>query len=752
MTPQVNVRARLRTWSAPLFPAVAALFFCCASFSVRAQTVPAVITNAADVLALSPTQASNKIPVRVRGVVTAAEPGWRGQFIVQDETGGIFVESKSEAQPEPGDVVEVEGLTQPGAFAPIISKPTWTIVGTAPLPKAKRVSFEQLMSGLEDQQRVEIVGQVRAVTPRMGSTALDYEIASGGYRMHVFGKRPADVDPQIFVGARVRVRGTITASFNAKLRHLMSVVMFVTQTNDFMVEQKEAADPFEKPIIPLSGTAEYRRDIQPGQRVHVQGVVTLQRRGEDFFLEDSTGGLHVQSHQLDTLSVGDVVDAVGFPEFDHQMPVLSDALFRKTTEKRWPAAPNVVSIGQITNGLHHADLITIQAQLLERTIRLSQTTAGMASVELLLRADYGIVFSAEAEINEADERLSSIPIGSTIEVTGVCFTQIGDDKIVNSIRVFLPDSTSVRILRKPSWFTPQRLLIGVGILFVVLVGAVRWSVTVSKKNSVLSELIRDREKAQLELQQAHDQLEERVKERTAQLKFQITARKESELQFKATLQERTRLAQELHDTVEQTLTGIALQLDTTSKLFEARPENASHHLEMARSLVSQSQVDVRRSVWDLRSRALEQFDLPGALLTSGKQLTDGANMRFEVFAKGRVRPLSETVEENLLRVAQEAVTNVIKHCEATTVTIELDYGAQNIVLEVKDNGHGFEQQNSAGPKEGHFGLLGMSERAKRLGGELAVTSEPGKGTTVRIQVPIEQNTPAPDFAPSEAVL
>jgi signal transduction histidine kinase len=322
---------------------------------------------------------------------------------------------------------------------------------------------------------------------------------------------------------------------------------------------------------------------------------------------------------------------------------------------------------------------------------------------------------------------------------------------VQSLQLLVPDPNNVKILDPPSWFTPQRLVIGLGILFAVLVVAVGWSVTVSKKNSMLSVLIREREKAQLALQGAHDQLEERVKERTAQLKFQISARKESEVQFKAILKERTRLAQELHDTLEQTLTGIALQLDTTSKLFESRPDGASHHLELARNLVSQSQVDVRRSVWDLRSRALEDFNLPEALSTSGKQLTDGTNIQFEVSAKGRVRPLPETVEENLLRIAQEALTNVIKHSEATVVTIELDYGPQNIVLEVKDNGRGFEQEKSAGPDEGHFGLLGISERAKRLNAELQVSTEAGKGTTVRIQVPIEANSQPSDVAVSEPV-
>jgi signal transduction histidine kinase len=149
-------------------------------------------------------------------------------------------------------------------------------------------------------------------------------------------------------------------------------------------------------------------------------------------------------------------------------------------------------------------------------------------------------------------------------------------------------------------------------------------------------------------------------------------------------------------------------------------------------------VEVRRSVWDLRSRALDQFDLPGALVTSGKQLTDGTNIRFEVTSKGRVRPLPETVEQNLLRIAQEALTNVIKHSEATAAAIELDYGPQTVAMQIKDNGRGFQSDQCPGPDEGHFGLLGISERAKRLGTEAVFKSEPGLGTTLRIQVAIDQ--------------
>lgn len=769
--PTAKEQFRRRRWSAWLLLIIAALFGFASSRAFADET-PAVLTNAADILALSRDQAGKGIPVAIRGVVTAAEPTWRGQFFIEDGTSGIFVVNYSSLHPEPGDMVEVKGFSQSGAFAPTISWPTWTKLGTAPLPKPKRVprdiSLEQLMSGLEDSQRVEIEGIVRTVVPN--KINMDVEIADEGYRIHAFPRLIPDIDPQSLVGARVRVRGTAAASWTDKIRHMRDMVIFVPVTNDFVVVQKETMDPFDKPIIPLTGTAEYRRDILPGQRVHVKGVVTFQRPGQDLFLHDdwssnsasgdwvTAKGLHVQSRQTNLLSPGDVVEAVGFPDVENYLPVLGNAIFRRTSERRSIPKPDKITFSDtnrfsnltnafsnLTNDLYHADVITLDAKLLDRTIRPSQTMRGATSVSLLLHTE-GLdkPFTAQGDFPDGGARLTSIPIGSTVEISGICFTERGDDRNFKSLQLLLSDTFDVRVLHQPSWFK-QHLLMSVGILSGILLLAVSWSVMVSKKNSVLRQLIREREAAQLELQHAHDQLEERVKERTAQLKFQITARKESEVQFKATLKERTRLAQELHDTLEQSLTGIALQLDTTSKLFEARPEGASRHLELARGMVTQSQVDVRRSVWNLRSRALEQFDLPGALSTSGKQLVDGTNIQLEVAAKGRVRPLPDTVEENLLRIAQEALTNVIKHSEATTVSIELDYGAQNVALEVKDNGRGFEQDKSAGPGEGHFGLLGISERVKRLGGELVVNSANGDGTVIRVRVPLEQNSPTPDF-------
>src|SRR6266446_6212969 len=114
------------------------------------------LTRAAEVLALSSEEALRGVPVQVKGIVTVAEKYWDGRFFVQDESGGVFVDNISTNQPQPGDVIEVRGISHPGAFAPVITKPDWKKIGNAPLPEPRPVAIDQLMSGVEDSQRVQI--------------------------------------------------------------------------------------------------------------------------------------------------------------------------------------------------------------------------------------------------------------------------------------------------------------------------------------------------------------------------------------------------------------------------------------------------------------------------------------------------------------------------------------------------------------------------------------------------------------------
>ena len=709
------------------------------SNGVLATRAEDTLTNAADVLALPSEQALSGIPVSVKGIVTAAQPNWEGKFFMQDASGGVFVDNRTNGLPVPGDVVEVSGVSHPGGYAPIIAKPHWKKNGSAPLPEARPVTIDRLMSGSEDGQRVEISGIVRNAF--LSGDRLGVEIVSGGYRLRAFSPIPPVANLQSLVGAQVRLRGTAAAAFDRiRLRHFVTVTLFIPQLDDFIIETAAPAAPFDEPLTPLNGIAQFRKDRSPGYQVHVKGVVTFQRKGQDIFLQDAAGGLQVKTRLDTAVTPGDVIEAVGFPAVENFLPVLEDSVFRKTTNPRIAPQPTNTAVGDLLLGFQHANLVTLRGRLIDRLIKgVGRGTSDPNIQTTLVLQTTNFVFAAEKNTFDENSYLTAIPIGSLVEVTGICLLDSGDDGKIKSFRLLLPSSHDVRILARPGWLTPQHLLVTLVIVFTTLLVAMSWTVMVSKKNLMLKSLVREKVAAQNELQEAHDQLEERVRERTAQLKIEMTARKESELQFRAVLTERTRLAQELHDTLEQTLTGVALQLDLVANQFEKKPDSATHHLKLARSLMRQSQADLHRSVWGLRSRAEEHFNLTNALLTSGRQITDDTGMRIEIETTGATDSLSEIAEENLLRIGQEAITNAVKHSGAQTVKIRLELNPHRVNLQIKDDGKGFVPEICAGPKDGHFGLLGIRERTERLGGQVWITSVPGVGTSVQVEIPI--NTP-----------
>jgi signal transduction histidine kinase len=705
---------------------------------ISAQGSDTVLTNASAILALSGEQASQGIKISIKGVVTDAEHTWGGRFFIQDSSAGVFVENISKFQPDPGDVLVVSGVSFPGGYAPIISKPNWMKVGEAPLPPARPVAIEQLMSGAEDGQRIEISGVIREV--QTTNDLLQIDLSSGGYRIRVYAPISPGIDPRRLVGSKVDVKGTPATDYNAPLRRLISVDVYVPFVNDFVIEKAATTDPFSGPLTLINRIAQYRAGRSYEDRIHVKGVVLYQRKGEDLFIRDATGGLQIKSSQIQSLAKGDVVEAVGFPTFENFLPVLEDATFKKVSDPQVNELPLSVPTSELLEGMHHSDLITLRGTLLDRLEEQGSSPAIQPDIEtILVLQTSNLMFTAKSETTGPSSSLKSIPIGSVIEVSGICFLQSDEAGNIKSVQILLPTANSVRMISKPGWLTPEHLLITLAIAFLVIIVGMSWVVMVTRRNSALSYLIHERELDQKELQKAHDTLESRVKERTEQLKFQITAKKEAEVQFKATLTERTRLAKDLHDTIEQTMTGLTLQLNTVRKLFRVDPETTTHRLELIRNMVRMCRVDLKRSIWDLRSRELEQFDLCKAVSVSANRIADNAGIRVEVETKGNVRPLPEVIEENLLRICQEAVTNAVKHSGATLVKIELEFGSQNIILKVQDNGKGFLPENCAGPNDGHFGLLGMAERAKRLDGQIFITSAPGAGTSIRAELPILVN-------------
>jgi signal transduction histidine kinase len=139
---------------------------------------------------------------------------------------------------------------------------------------------------------------------------------------------------------------------------------------------------------------------------------------------------------------------------------------------------------------------------------------------------------------------------------------------------------------------------------------------------------------------------------------------------------------------------------------------------------------------DLRSAELEEGDLAAAIQSGMRHWTAGSGVEVEVQVDGASAKIPEAVEQHLLRIAQEAVTNVLKHAGATRIWIKLHLEARKLYLHVKDNGRGFDQSGVFSTLGGHFGLIGMRERAERLGGELRLASHPGEGTEVEVSVPL----------------
>jgi nitrate/nitrite-specific signal transduction histidine kinase len=205
----------------------------------------------------------------------------------------------------------------------------------------------------------------------------------------------------------------------------------------------------------------------------------------------------------------------------------------------------------------------------------------------------------------------------------------------------------------------------------------------------------------------------------------------------AVMEERNRMAREIHDTLAQGFSGIILQLEAAEQTLGGEDSATERHLNQARSLARKSLAEARRSVWNLRPQALEQLSLVEAL----KQEIDKFSQSIEVNAKfnvfGARRDLEPELEAVLLRICQESLTNVRKHAKATEVEINLTFDESAVELSIRDNGVGFKSITANGDekKRSAFGLISMRERARGLGGTFEVQSMKGKGTLVRAVIP-----------------
>lgn len=209
-----------------------------------------------------------------------------------------------------------------------------------------------------------------------------------------------------------------------------------------------------------------------------------------------------------------------------------------------------------------------------------------------------------------------------------------------------------------------------------------------------------------------------------------------EAQQSALLQERTRMAREIHDTLAQAFGGILMQLQAFTYFAQTQPDQAQTHLLTAQALAQEGLTEARRSVWTLYLETTEYENLDQAIAKFIEQTQPRQTTPIHLEIEGTPYPLHPDLGLNLLRIAQEAITNALRHAQASTIQVNLSYNAQLLQLTIRDDGCGFEPQSSTLG----FGLLGMQQRASRIGATWNLISHTGQGTTLMITLTNSQNT------------
>ena len=669
----------------------------------RSASALPLLTRIEDIRALSQDDGARGYPVRIRGTVTHFDEivratlfvhdGAFGQFVLpppKPDSVGAWVELKA------GDLVEIEGRTVRGGFAPNVEPSRVRKLGRGLMPPGRSIAYSAMLTGRYDCDYVETVGVIQRAwlssDPKSRVMFADVAIEDGVVRA-AFWNYSSAADLTRFIDARVQLRGNIGTIFG-RTEQLRGVSLFVGRIEDVVVLEAPP-DPLALPARSIRNIYNYSSAGEVNRRIRVRGVVTARISGapvamSDFttsatfryvvnvlYVKDATGAVRIETEQIPQVRPGDLVEAAGFPGVTPGKPILRNAVFKGAGPGSEPA-PLTVDTGNVLTPDHDAELVRMQGQLLS-------VLTGPSERVLVLRVG-DTVFDAGLDISHANEGVDDIRPGSLLSVTGVYSYQGGPPP---SFRLFLRSPGDVRVLAAAPWWTLRHTGVMVAILALAACVAAFWMRA-------------------------------------------IAGRKRQ--QYQAVLNERTRVARELHDTVEQGLAGIALQLEAVSGSFQTAPEAARQSLDVARQMLRYSLEETRRSVMDLRSQALETRDLAGALENLARQMTINTRAEAHVRVSGVRHRLDAAEEHHLLRIGLEALTNALKHGGATRIDIELRFAPDGTNLIVTDNGQGLESGNRA-TSGAHFGLQGVRERVDKLGGLLDIDSAPGEGTRLAVMVP-----------------
>ncbi len=686
----------------------AALFACAAAcflaVSASAQRSPAPLETAAAIRQQRAAPFPSQTQARVRGVVTFLFPA-PGLAYVQDETGGVCVignrDRRIRADLRVGSQVEVSGVLAPGESGPLVNSAhrqlgKVTILGNAPLPAAKSLTIAELAQPANQGIIVQVAGIVRAVRRERGLNAAVLTMAAGRERVDaIFFQARASKLPTGLIGAQVRMSGVYNTAYAG--RQQVFAKRLLVAAYKYIVVDTPAAAPWDLPVTSLARGADDQETLAtapPGTRVRIQGAVTLPLPGRGMYLQSTEGAVAVESSQEEPIVAGDTLEAVGFVSRRDGSPVIEDAVWRSAPAAHIPE-PRTITAEQALSGEHDAQLVRMEGLLLESSQLDEGPTLVLQSGTRVFLARYVAPDSARS-LNE----------NSWLRITGICLNgQMPELRVTpggearRTFHLLLSGPEAVQVARAPSWWTLRRMLAAFGGLLGLAAAALAWVIV----------------------------LRRRVTRQTGKIREHVAR--------ETLYEERVRIARELHDSLEQDLVGIGMQLKATERLL-IEPDRARSALHLASAMVRRSQVETHRAVWDLREPITEGRGFAEALHTTLAVLAPEDGPEVKISVSGDERPLAPQTESHLLRIAAEAVTNARKHAHATSVQVAASFGAEEVRLSVSDDGSGFDIESLPPPAAGHFGLFGMRERVEKLGGKLELRSALGGGTQIDVTAPI----------------
>ncbi len=452
------------------------------------QPLP-LITRVDRIRNLSVEEAKRGHPVWLRGVITANFPEYRVTFL-QDSSVGIFVSnSGSSCDAKTGDLVEVAGVTGAGRFAPVVVASSIRILGRAPLPAAHPHGIEELLSGVEDSQWVEVRGIVHSIRfedtlpPRnqKGRPLLVLGMALGNSRVRArIREYEHDRDYSYLLDSTISVRGACGALYNER-RQLLGVQLFVPSLEHVRIEDSSRLDPFSLPLLPTASLLQFTPEKASGHRIRVRGVVTLFKPGKFMFVQDASGGVQILGYNGKFLRIGDQVDAVGFPVVGKYTPILEDGVVQIVGSGVLPVPVNL----KPSNGLsgdHDAELVSTTGWLIDQSTR--------GDTQIFTLQTEGGTFTALLTEGLLSPEVRAIKNGSRLQLTGVWSVEADEYRSPTAFRVLLRTSDDIAILEHPSMWTGIRFLTVLGILTVGVLLCTLWVLVLRRRVEERTETLR----------------------------------------------------------------------------------------------------------------------------------------------------------------------------------------------------------------------------------------------------------------------